>query len=359
LGAPIFWVQKFHIDGFRIDAVSAMLYRDYGRKNGEWIANDKGGNANFEAVSLLREMNKRMKELWPGIIMSAEESTSWSGITKKLQDSEGALGFDFKWDMGWMNDTLSYLSAHSGARPGKHDKLTFRGVYMPNEKWVLPLSHDEVVHGKGSLVDKMNREDRPHFYEKARLVKALYGYQVAVPGRPLLFMGSEFAQGREWNYAHSLDWHEGQEELRSKMMTWVSDLMGMYQNFKPLHAGDDEPYGAEGIAKSFEWTEVDNRNGSVVAFARLWEGELVWFVGNFSFNQYPNYAFGVPTGGQWKVLLNSDDNCYGGKGFGPMKGTNLQTTPDGRWGWPACLRFDVPALSCLFLSGPEPSASSS
>merc|ERR1719265_464048 len=202
----------------------------------------------------------------------------------------------------------------------------------------------------------MNHSDNPPFYDKSRLVKALYGYQVASPGRPLLFMGGEFAQGREWNYAQSLDWHEGQEDLRIKISSWVSDLMRVYLDFKPLHAGDDEPYGAEGIEKSFEWTEVDNRNACVIAFARLWQKEVIWFVGNFSYKQYPNYAFGVPIGGQYKVLLNSDNSSYGGQNYGPMNGTELQTTPDGRWGWPACLRFDVPALSCLFLSGPAPDA---
>lgn len=288
--------------------------------------------------------------------MSAEESTSWSGVTKGLEEPSG-LGFHFKWDMGWMNDTLSYLSAHSGERPGKHDKLTFRGVYMPHEKWVLPLSHDEVVHGKGSLVDKMNRGNNPPYYDKIRLLKALYGYQVASPGRPLLFMGGEFAQGREWNHAQSLDWHETNNELQNKICTWVSDLMAVYQHFKPLHAGDDEPYGAEGIERSFDWTEPDNRNASVIAFARRWEQKVILFVGNFSYNQYPNYAFGVPIGGQWKVILNSDNHSYGGQGFGPMNGTDLQTTPEGRWGWPACLTFDVPALSCLILQAPEPNVS--
>lgn len=226
---------------------------------------------------------------------------------------------------------------------------------MQHERWVLPLSHDEVVSGKGSLVDKMSYLDFTDFYEKVRLLKALYGFQVGSPGRPLLFMGAEIAQGREWNYTRSIDWHEGEEELRSKLCTWVSDLLGVYCHHKPLHAGDDEPHGSEevGLPRSFEWTEVDNREACVVAFVRHWaEEQPVLVVCNFSPRDYVNYALGVPFGGAWQVLLNSDDWRYGGKGAGPGNHGVLDTSAEGRFGWPACLWFDIPAHSCMMLLGP-------
>jgi len=351
LGAPMFWIERYHIDGLRVDAVSAMLYRNFGRKDGEWIPNEHGGDSCLEAVSLLREMNRRVKESWPGVVMCAEESTSWCGVTASLDEPSG-LGFDYKWDLGWMNDSLSYLSAPARERPDKHEKLTFRGLYMQHEKWVLPLSHDEVVSGKGSLVDKMSYLDYPEFYDKLQLLKALYGFQVGSPGRPLLFMGGEIAQGREWNYTQSIDWHEGEEELRSKFCTWVSDLLGVYLHFKPLHAGDDEPHGSEdvGLARSFEWTEVDNRSACVIAFVRHWRKERpVLVVCNFSPSDYRGYALGVPFGGTWQMLLDSDDRRYGGRGRGPGNHVRLQTTPEGRFGWPACLWLDVPANACLLL----------
>jgi len=356
IGAPLFWIERYHIDGLRIDAVSAMLYRNFMRKDGEWIPNLQGGDSYLEAVSLLRDMNRRIKDAFPGVVMCAEESTSWRGVTGHL-DSPSGLGFDLKWDLGWMNDTLSYLSAPAASRPDKHEKITFRGLYMQHERWVLPLSHDEVVSGKGSLVDKMSYTDFPAFFDKVQLLKTLYGFQVGSPGRPLLFMGAEIAQGREWNFAQSVDWHEGGEELRGKLCTWVSDLLGVYLNHKPLHAGDDEPHGNEdlGIPRSFEWTEVDNRSACVVAFVRHWKGERpVLVVCNFSPNQYNRYALGVPFGaGSWQVLLSSDDLRYGGRGAGPGNNGILETTPDGRCGWPGCLWFDVPAASCLLMLGPE------
>lgn len=230
---------------------------------------------------------------------------------------------------------------------------------MQHERWVLPLSHDEVVSGKGSLVDKMSYMDHPEFYDKVQLLKALYGFQVGSPGRPLLFMGAEIGQGREWNYAQSLDWHEGEEDLRSKLCTWLSDLLGVYQYHKPLHAGDDEPHGdeARGLSRSFEWTEVDNREACVVAFVRHWREERpVLILCNFSPRRFDQYALGVPFGGAWQMLLNSDECRYGGTGCGPGNQVLVETSPDGRYGWPACLRFDVPANSCFVMLGPEPTA---
>jgi 1,4-alpha-glucan branching enzyme len=357
LGAPLFWIERYHIDGIRVDAVSAMLYRNFMRKDGDWIPNENGGDSNLEAVSLLRELNRQVKKLHPGIIMCAEESTSWSGVTQSLEEPSG-LGFDFKWDLGWMNDTLSYLAAPSGEKPGKHDKLTFRGLYMQHEKWILPLSHDEVVSGKGSLVDKMNYLDYPPFFDKLRQLRTLIGFQVGSPGRPLLFMGGEIAQGKEWNYRQSVDWHEGEEEGRGKFCTWVSDLMGVYQSHKPCHAGDDEPHGAEvvGIDRTFEWTEVENKEDCLVAFMRHWAKEQpLLFVCNFSNKQFSNYAMGVPVGGTWKVMLNSDDWRYGGTGYGPGNNTEKEASIGGRWGWPACLWLDIPAQSCMVFLAPEDS----
>jgi len=355
LGTPIFWTDKYHIDGYRFDAVSAMLYRNHMRKAGEWIPNENGGDSNLEAMSLLREFNQRLHECYPGIVTAAEESTSWSGITQSLDHPSG-LGFDFKWDLGWMNDTLSYLAAPAHTRPGKHEKVTFRGLYMQHERWVLPLSHDEIVNGKGSLMDKMSYMDNPDFFDKIQLLKTLFGWQVGNPGRPLIMMGSEFGQGREWDYDKSLDWHEAGEDLRSKVCMWVSDLLGTYRYHKVLHAGDDHPFGVHDlgldIPKSFEWTEVDNRQSCTVAFVRTYHREdPVFIVCNFSPTKHGNYAFGLPMPGKWKCILNSDDWRYGGRGEGPGNNSELFTTPDGAYGWPACLRFDVPAYGCLLFLG--------
>ncbi|EZG48351.1 1,4-alpha-glucan branching enzyme [Gregarina niphandrodes] len=342
LGAGYHWLRRYHVDGLRIDAVSSMLYKNYCRD--EWIPNEEGGDANLEAINMLQELNWVIHREFPGVLTMAEEATSWRGVT----DKEKGLGFDFKWDLGWMNDTISYLCKPTPLRPESHGKLTFRGLYMAHERWVLPLSHDEVVSGKGSLLDKCAFIGSS-FEEKASTLKSLIVYQAGLCGRPLLFMGAEFAQGREWNESRSLDWHEAREEHRSKVMKSVADTMAIYKNEKAMHAGDDEPW-------NFKWVDCDSRNACLVAFLKSYEE---WFndllvICNFSADTHYRYPFGVPHGGEWEVLLNTDDWAYGGQMRGIGKGRTAKTTQGGRLGWPYCLWLDVPAWSAMILKAPKP-----
>ncbi|KAL8445499.1 hypothetical protein Emed_005580 [Eimeria media] len=344
LGAAYHWLRRYHIDGLRIDAVSSMLYKNHQKKDGEWLPNEHGGDANLQAISLLQELNWVVHKEFPGVFTMAEESTSWRGVTDKAE----GLGFDAKWDLGWMNDTLSYLCCPVEDRRKCHNKLTFRGLYMAHERWILPLSHDEVVSGKGSLLDKCGYLGTP-FEDRIRTLKTLYGFQVGMPGRPLIFMGGEIGQGREWKDSRSVDWHEGDEELRKKLCIWVSDLLGLYRAEPALHAGDDEAW-------NFKWTDCDNNNDCIVAFLRSYQ---FWFndilvVCNFSPQPYYRYPVGVPHGGEWQLLLNSDDWKYAGGMCGMGNGSYIHTTQGGRLGWPYCLWLDVPANGCLYVKAPQP-----
>eukprot|EP00922_Rhytidocystis_sp_ex-Travisia-forbesii_P032249 GHVS01047962.1.p1 GENE.GHVS01047962.1~~GHVS01047962.1.p1 ORF type:complete len:670 (+),score=79.19 GHVS01047962.1:304-2313(+) len=346
LGAAYHWLRRYHIDGLRIDAVSSMLYKNHCRPDGQWVPNEFGGDSNLQAISLLQELNWVIHKEFPGVFTMAEESTSWQGVT----DQSKGLGFDAKWDLGWMNDTLSYLCTPVMSRCQTHSKLTFRGLYMAHEKWVLPLSHDEVVSGKGSLIDKCGYKGAP-FEDRIRNLKALYGFQVGQPGRPLLFMGAEIGQGREWSDGRSVDWHEGEEDSRKKLCVWVSDLLAVYKYHKALHAGDDESW-------NFKWVDCDNAKDNIVAFIRSymdWYNDIV-VVANFSGVDLRNYPIGVPHGGEWEVLLNSDDWRYGGAMVGPGNLTRVHATQGGRIGWPYCLWMDVPAFGCLYLKAPQPSS---
>lgn len=346
LGAAYHWLRRYHIDGLRIDAVSSMLYKNHQKEDGEWLPNEHGGDANLQAISLLQELNWVVHKEFPGVFTMAEESTSWRGVTDKTD----GLGFDAKWDLGWMNDTLSYLCCPVENRRKCHNKLTFRGLYMAHERWILPLSHDEVVSGKGSLLDKCGYLGTP-FEDRIRTLKTLYGFQIGMPGRPLIFMGGEIGQGREWKDNRSVDWHEGEEELRKKLCIWVSDLLGLYRTQPALHAGDDETW-------NFKWTDCDNNNDCIVAFLRSYE---FWFndilvVCNFSPQAYYRYPVGVPHGGEWQLLLNSDDWKYAGGMCGMGNGSYIHTTQGGRLGWPYCLWLDVPGNGCLYLKSPQPHA---
>lgn len=339
LGAAYHWLRRYHIDGLRIDAVSSMLYRNYLRPNGEWIPNEFGGDANLEAVSLLQELNWVIHKEFPGVFTMAEESTAWQGVTHK----DGGLGFDAKWDLGWMNDTLSYLYTHPDKKSSKHNKLTFRGLYMSHENWVLPLSHDEVVNGKGSLLDKCGFTGSPYM-DRIRTLKALFGYQVGMPGRPLLFQGAEIAQGREWKENRSVDWHEGEEEVRKKVCIFLSDLLAVYKNNLSLHAGDDESW-------NFQWVDCENSQDCIIAFLRKykeWHNDIV-VICNFSSRRYNRYPIGVPHGKEWVVMLNSDDWKYGGSMFGPGNNSTIHATHGGRIGWDYCLWLDIPEFSCIYL----------
>eukprot|EP00922_Rhytidocystis_sp_ex-Travisia-forbesii_P032252 GHVS01047965.1.p1 GENE.GHVS01047965.1~~GHVS01047965.1.p1 ORF type:complete len:384 (+),score=44.89 GHVS01047965.1:109-1260(+) len=345
LGAAYHWLRRYHIDGLRIDAVSSMLYKNHCRPDGQWVPNEFGGDSNLQAISLLQELNWVIHKEFPGVFTMAEESTSWQGVT----DQSKGLGFDAKWDLGWMNDTLSYLCTPMMSRCQKHSKLTFRGLYMAHEKWVLPLSHDEVVSGKGSLIDKCGFSGTS-FEDRVRNLKALYGFQIGQPGRPLMFMGGEIGQGREWSDGRSVDWHEGEEDSRKKLCVWVSDLLAVYKYHKALHAGDDESW-------NFKWLDCNNAKDNIVAFLRSymdWYNDIV-VVTNFSGVDLRNYPIGIPHGGAWEVLLNSDDWRYGGAMVGPGNLTKVHATQGGRIGWPYCLWLDVPAFGCLYLIAPQPS----
>eukprot|EP00930_Biecheleria_cincta_P002866 TRINITY_DN103845_c0_g1_i1.p1 TRINITY_DN103845_c0_g1~~TRINITY_DN103845_c0_g1_i1.p1 ORF type:complete len:860 (+),score=104.17 TRINITY_DN103845_c0_g1_i1:25-2604(+) len=354
IGSALFWAHRYHIDGFRCDAVSCMIYRNFGRADGEWIPNVNGGDSNLEAVSLLRELNKAMKQFHPGVLMIAEESTAWEGVTS-LHDCSSNLGFDLKWDLGWMNDTLVYLEEPAGNKHSNHDKLTFRARYMQKERYVSPLSHDEVANMKGTLVEKMGRKENLEFYDRLCLLRALYGYQAAAPGRVLLFMGQEFAQGREWNCRQSLDWHEGGEPQRQGVCVWVSDLLGVYQHHMPLYAGDDDPHSRSGRApcRNFDFVE-NNAEACVLAFCRHWQSERpVMAIFNFGRTLHRGYTLGSPYWGGWQVLLNSDDCRYGGRGTGPGNLSVLQTGQGGRPDCSHTLTLDLPAGGCVLLLAPQ------
>ncbi len=336
LGSALFWLREFHIDGLRVDAVSAMLYRNYDRRDGEWIPNEEGGDANLEAVSFLQELNETVHNLFQGVVMCAEESTAWEGTTAPTAWS--GLGFDLKWNMGWMHDTLRYLGEDPLMRSGVHDWITFHQWYAYDEKWILPLSHDEVVHGKGSLLDKM----RGNYDQRLASLRLLYGYQVAVPGRKLLFQGAEIGQGREWAWQRSIDWHEGEYPERSALCRWLGDVMSLYGSEMALHGADDERSG-------FEWIDNANRQESLLAFARKAPGadDIIVAI-NFTPVARPSYPLGVTQAGTWEVVLNSDRLEYGGNAEG-TEGL-LTTEQDESIGtWPAMLRMNLPPLSITFL----------
>ncbi|CEM23190.1 unnamed protein product [Vitrella brassicaformis CCMP3155] len=348
LGAAYHWLRRYHVDGLRIDAVTSMIYKNHMRPAGQWLPNEYGGDSNLQAISLLQEMNWVVHEEWPGVVMMAEESTAWENVTRK--EGNPGLGFDYKWDLGWMNDTLKYLTTPYNERPGQHNKLTFRGLYYRHEKWILPLSHDEVVSGKGSLLDKCACFGTAPYEDRIKTLRALYGYQVGQPGRPLLFMGGEIAMGREWRESKSVDWHEGEEDLRSKCCIWVSDLMGTYRTQPALHAGDDD-------GECFQWVDCDNASAMTVAFLRKWQywWNDVLVICNFSGWTHGGYRLGVPHGGEWEVLLNSDDWKYGGTMKGPGNQAKVHADVGGVWGWHASIALDIPAYSCLVLLAPQPS----
>jgi len=355
IGSALFWARRYHIDGFRCDAITCMIYRNFGRADGQWIPNEHGGDSNIEAVTLLRDINFSMRALYPGVLMIAEESTAWEGVTD-LRGGSSCIGFDLKWDLGWMNDTLFYLMECDANKPPHHWKLTQRQRWMNKERYVLPLSHDEVTNMKGSLLAKMGRHGGgPDFYDRLRLLCALYGFQVASPGRFLLFQGQEFGQGAEWHHNQSLHWHEASEPLRGQLCTWLSDLLGVYRHYKPLHAGDDEPYQIQSwcAEASFECLE-SNADACVLAFLRHWYQERpVLVICNLGPRAHPNYVFRAPYWGEWQVLLNSDDHRYGGRGVGPGNLACLRTRQGGRSDCSESLTLDVPAESCVLLLGPE------
>lgn len=330
----VFWMEKYHVDGLRVDAVASMLYLDYSRKSDEWIPNAHGGRENLDAVLFMRDLNETIYGNFPGVQMIAEESTSWPMVSRPT--TMGGLGFGLKWDMGWMHDTLQYFREDPIHRQYHHHDLTFRSIYAFHENFVLSLSHDEVVHGKGSLIKKMPGDD----WQKFANLRCLFTYMYAMPGKKLNFMGSEFAQWEEWNHDKSLDWHLSSFDRHGQMMQLVTDLNHLYRADPALHI-DCDPSG-------FEW--IDNTDGaqSILSFLRKGKGgEVMLCVFNFTPVPGENYWIGVPHEGTWDVVFNSDYHGYGGAGVSHQG--DATAVPAFQHGRPYALNLTLPPLGGVLL----------
>jgi 1,4-alpha-glucan branching enzyme len=339
LSSAMFWLDRFHADGLRVDGVASMLYLDYGRKPGEWLPNERGGHENLEAVELLQNLNDAIHRERAETVTIAEESTAWPRVTGPREG--GGLGFDFKWDLGWMHDTLDYLAQDPLYRRWHHHNLTMRGLYAWNEAFVLPLSHDEVVHGKRSLIGKMPG-DRWQQFANLRL---LYAYMWSLPGKKLLFMGGEIAQWREWNHDGSLDWHlvaDGElDPSHRQVQLLVGELNRVYRFERALHELDCDPAG-------FHWIVPNDAERSVLAYERVARnGEVVLVALNFTPVPRENYRIGVPTAGVWEEILNTDAVELGGSGIGNLGG--LEATPVRAHGRELSLSLVLPPLGALYL----------
>jgi 1,4-alpha-glucan branching enzyme len=337
----LFWFETYHLDGLRVDAVASMLYLDYSRKAGEWIPNQYGGNENLEAIAFLKRMNEVCYAAHPGVMTIAEESTAFAGVSQPTYT--GGLGFGFKWNMGFMHDTLKYLAREPVHRKHHHNELTFGLLYAFSENFVLPLSHDEVVHGKGSLLRKMSGDD----WQKFATLRAYYSFMWGYPGKKLLFMGQEFAPWDEWNETRSLDWHLLDFSPHRGMQTLVRDLNHLYRELPPLHEWDCE-------ANGFRWLIADDQQNSVFAWARYAEdaNAPVLVVTNFTPVPRHGYALPAPRPGKWRERINSDAAEYGGSGMGNLG--EIPASAEPRGGMPATLTLTLPPLATLILefSGP-------
>jgi 1,4-alpha-glucan branching enzyme len=336
LSSGLFWLHHFHADGLRVDAVASMLYLDYSRKEGEWIPNEYGGRENLAAISFLRRFNEEVYKNYPDVQTIAEESTAWPMVSRPTY--VGGLGFGMKWDMGWMHDTLEYMSKNPLYRRYHHNLLTFRLLYAFHENFVLPLSHDEVVHGKGSLLGKMPGDD----WQKFANLRTLFGYMFAQPAKKLIFMGGEFGQWWEWYHEKSLDWHLLRSGPHAGMQKWVQDLNWFYRLEPALHELDFSPAG-------FEWIDCNDSDSSVISLLRKGHStdDLVLVVCNFTPVPHLNYRVGAPRGGFWKEALNSDSWVSGGSGMGNMGG--VEAAPLSLHGRSHMLTLTLPPLSALFL----------
>ncbi len=334
-----YWFQEYHLDGMRVDAVAAMLYLDYDREQGAWIPNKYGGRENLEAIDFLRRFNGVVHERHHGVVTCAEESTAWPGITRPA--AEGGLGFDFKWNMGWMHDTLAYVERDPIYRTYHQNEITFSFTYAFSEHYILPLSHDEVVHLKKSLIEKMPGDD----WQRFATLRALYGFMYGHPGKKLLFMGDEFAQWREWAYQYSLDWHllDGDHGLRHRQIQqYVTRLNQLYAAEPALHQLDAVPEG-------FAWIDGSDAQNSVVAVLRRGkkEKETIAMVANWTPLVRHNYRIGVPLPGRWAELLNSDDAACGGSGVTNSQGLATEAVPS--HGYDDSLVLTLPPLAVLWL----------
>jgi 1,4-alpha-glucan branching enzyme len=335
LSSAMFWLERYHIDGLRVDAVASMLYLDYSRKEGEWIPNMYGGRENLDAIDFMRRFNTEVYSHQPGVQTIAEESTAWPMVSRPTY--VGGLGFGLKWDMGWMHDTLSYMSQDPIYRKFHHNELTFRMLYAFHENFVLPLSHDEVVHGKGSLLGKMPGD----LWQKFANMRLLFSYMYAQPAKKLLFMGGEFGQWAEWSHDNSLEWHLLQYESHRGLQKLVADLNAAYRANRALHELDCVPAG-------FEWIDGSDSQQSMLSFMRKSKGGDQVVVAVFNFTPVPrhHYRVGVPRSGYWREIFNSDSQQYGGKDYGNLGGAEAQEVS---WhGKPYSLDLIVPPLGALF-----------
>jgi len=334
----LFWLDKYHVDGLRVDAVASMLYRDYSRKQGEWIPNEFGGRENLEAIDFLRRFNTAVYKHYPDVQTFAEESTAWPMVSRPTY--VGGLGFGMKWDMGWMHDTLRYMSHDPIHRCFHHGELTFRMVYAHNESFVLPLSHDEVVHGKASLLSKMPGDA----WQKFANLRLLYGYMYTQPGKKLLFMGGEFGQWNEWNHDASLDWHLLEYGPHKGVQRWVSDLNMFYRGEPALHELDCEPEG-------FAWIDCNDAEQSALTYLRRGTstGEVLLVACNFTPVPRHNYRIGVPCAGEWEEVLNSDARLYGGSGQGNLG--KVRTAPIAFHGHSHSIEATLPPLGIVVFKG--------
>ncbi len=334
LSSAMFWLDRYHADGLRVDAVASMLYLDYARRGGEWIPNKYGGNENLDAISFLQRMNTDIYGRHTDVQTVAEESTAWPMVSRPTY--LGGLGFGLKWDMGWMHDTLKYLSKESIHRKFHHNQLTFRGLYMFTENYVLPLSHDEVVHGKGSLIGKMPGDEWQQFAN----LRLLFSYQWAQPGKKLLFMGGEFGQKREWGHDESLEWWVVRFPWHGGVQQLVADLNRVYREQPALYEREFDP-------GTFEWVDANDADSSVLSFLRRGFRDVILVVGNFTPVLRTEYRIGVPEGGYWRELLNSDAGVYGGSNQGNSGGVTAEAIK--HHGRPFSLKLTLPPLGMLFL----------
>jgi 1,4-alpha-glucan branching enzyme len=336
LSNALFWLEEYHIDGLRVDAVASMLYLDYSRQAGEWIPNQYGGRENLDAITFLQELNRLTHGSYPGTITAAEESTAWPGVTRPVH--AGGLGFTYKWNMGWMHDMLEYVRQDPVHRRWHHNLVTFSALYMHTENFILPFSHDEVVHGKGALLDKMPGD----VWQKHANLRVLLGYMFGHPGKKLLFMGAEFGQWREWNHDRSLDWHLLDDPMHAGLRRYVQDLNWHYHAQPALHERDFDPDG-------FRWIDCNDNENSVVSIVRYATDphDFVVMVFNYTPVPRPEYRIGVPEAGYYAELLNSDAGIYGGGNVG--NGGGVASEPVAAHGFDHSLRLVVPPLGCLLL----------
>jgi 1,4-alpha-glucan branching enzyme len=331
----LYWLEEFHVDGLRVDAVASMLYLDYSRSEGQWVPNRYGGREDLEAVEFLQLLNSTLAEEHPGCFTVAEESTSWPRVTGPV--SEGGLGFTFKWNMGWMHDTLDYFAKDPVHRRFHHERLTFGMIYEYSEHFIMPLSHDEVVHGKGTLLAKMPGDEWQRFAN----LRSLLAYQYTRPGKPLLFMGSELGSTREWNHDSSLDWHLESRPLNGGLMRYMADLGGVFRGRSELWRTDQDPAG-------FSWLDADDHDHSIYSYLRRDGDRIVLVYLNLTPVPRVDYRSGAPVAGRYTMLLSSDDPKYGGSGYGLVP--EVWAEPAAWQNQPASLRIGLPPLGAVLLA---------